>query len=129
MHRSVLTAATWAMALSIPFGSHVSAKNGDAALGGQIFSERCAMCHSIKKGHGTIVGPNLFGVVGRPIGKLPGFRFSHALASANGTWNTQALNAFLKDPAVARPGTVMPFTGIKSSAQRAALIRFLKAHR
>src|SRR4051794_28980620 len=36
----------------------------------------CRSCHTIAQGGGNMTGPNLFGVVGRRAGSLPGFNYS-----------------------------------------------------
>jgi len=84
------------------------------------------MCHSAKKEQGNLVGPNLSGVVGRAVGREAGFQYSPVLASAKDTWDEKTLDLFLKSPASARPGTIMPFSGIKNDQDRAALVGFLK---
>lgn len=95
-------------------------------IGKHVFETKCAMCHSVDKAKGTIVGPNLAGVVDRPVGKLSGFTYSPALANAPGNWDIKALDAFLKAPMAARPGTAMPFTGIKNDVDRASTICYLQ---
>lgn len=84
------------------------------------------MCHSLDEAQGTIVGPNLFGVFDRPIGKLRDFQYSNALETSSGIRDERELDLFLKAPATARPGTAMPFTGIKNDSDRAAAICYLK---
>lgn len=93
--------------------------------GREVFQAKCAMCHSVKPADGDLAGPNLANVAGRPIGKKAGFSYSDTLKNAKGTWTPEALNAFLKNPAGDRPGTIMPFTGMKKDDDRAALIHYL----
>ncbi|MBN3787681.1 c-type cytochrome [Burkholderia sp. Ac-20353] len=91
------------------------------------FENKCAMCHAVEPSKGTIVGPNLFGVYGRKVGKFPGFSYSSTLRSSSATWDAATLDAFLKSPQTAMPGTAMPFSGIKGDPDRAALIDYLKS--
>lgn len=100
-----------------------------AATGKHIFSSQCAMCHNAVKGAGTLVGPDLYGVFGRPIGSVPGFPYSRALKHASGVWDDKTLDAFLHSPQKAHPGTAMPFGGIPSAQERAQVIAFLKTLR
>jgi cytochrome c len=90
--------------------------------------ERCAACHS-----GTDatkdVAPNLAGVVGRKAGSREDFRYSRALTRSGITWDESSLDAFLKGPEQFVPGTRMPFEGIASDAERAAIIQYLKSLR
>ncbi|WGS47215.1 c-type cytochrome [Burkholderia sp. JSH-S8] len=107
----------------------MAADDCPAQLGQYVFETKCAMCHAVDKTQGTIVGPNLSGVFGRPIGKLPGFGYSQALAASTGSLTEPELDLFLKAPAVAKPGNAMPFTGIRNDAERAAAICYLKQQR
>ena len=85
---------------------------------------QCEVCHSVNGINGT--GPTLQGVVGRQSGTVPGFRYSRAMKSAGITWDDKSLDRYLADPQELVPGNVMPFSGIADSAQRAALIAYLK---
>lgn len=93
--------------------------------GQQIFESKCAMCHAVKKEQGHMAGPNLAGVFGRPIGKAPGFQYSPVLGGAKDNWDAKALDIFLKAPATARPGTTMPFSGIRNDADRTSVACYL----
>ncbi|MBN3818467.1 c-type cytochrome [Paraburkholderia sp. Se-20369] len=110
-------------------GHALAADDCSPQLGQHVFETKCAMCHAVDKAKGTIVGPNLSGVFGRPVGKLPGFGYSRTLAASDGSWTEQALDLFLKTPAVAKPGNAMPFTGLRNDAERAAAICYLKQQR
>ena len=60
----------------------------DAAKGEQVF-KKCAACHNADKGGPNALGPNLWGMLGQPIGKGEhGFAFSEALAGKGGTWTS-----------------------------------------
>jgi cytochrome c2 len=96
------------------------------AQGQQTFANKCGICHVAVKDAAPTVGPNLHGVVGRPQGRSAGFPYSEALASANGTWDEDRLNEFLKSPQTALPGNAMPFQGLKSDGERRQLICFLQ---
>ncbi|MGZ2748231.1 c-type cytochrome [Burkholderia stagnalis] len=110
-------------------GLALAADDCSPQLGQHVFETKCVMCHAVDKAKGTIVGPNLSGVFERPIGKLPGFGYSQALAASTGRWTEQELDLFLKAPAVAKPGNAMPFTGIRNDGDRAAAICYLKEQR
>ena len=87
----------------------------------------CAICHSIEKGGGHKIGPNIYGVVGTAIGRHADFSYSPALSGHGGTWSYKALDAFLNSPSEAIPGTRMPFGGLKALADRADLILYLRS--
>jgi cytochrome c len=95
----------------------------NAAAPSSLFNQ-CEVCHSVDGINGT--GPTLKGVVGRQSGTVPGFRYSRAMKSAGITWDDKSLDRYLADPQELVPGNVMPFSGIADSAQRAALIAYLK---
>ena len=90
--------------------------------------ERCAACHSGTEATKD-VAPNLVGVVGRKAGSREDFRYSRALSRSGITWDESSLDAFLKGPEQFVPGTRMPFEGIASDAERAAIIQYLKSLR
>ena len=61
------------------------------AKGEQVF-KKCAACHNADKGGANALGPNLWGVLGEPIGKgAHGFAFSEALAGKGGNWDWNTL--------------------------------------
>ena len=94
---------------------------------GQAAFATCAICHSIDQGGAHKIGPNLYGVVGAPVGRHADFSYSPALSGDGGTWSVEKLDAFLTSPSEAIPGTRMPFGGIKSLAGRADIILYLKS--
>lgn len=85
----------------------------------------CTSCHSFGDGEPNRVGPNLHGVVGRPVGARPGFAYSPALAGAGGRWTYEALDHFLTSPARAFAGTKMSFAGLRNPRDRAQVIAYL----
>jgi cytochrome c2 len=99
-------------------------------VAGQIAAGRCAVCHSFGADEGTVVGPNLFGIVGAPVARTLGFDYSAALRakSAEGAiWTFDALDAFLRDPQAAIPGNRMEFAGIPEDNIRANIVLFLRS--
>ena len=70
------------------------------------------------------VGPNLWGVVGRPKVE-PGFNYSAAMKAKGGDWTIPELSDFLTSPRGYIPGTAMSFAGLPRPQQRADVIAFL----
>jgi cytochrome c len=85
----------------------------------------CEICHNLQEGQGPKIGPDLYGVVGRPVASVPGFNYSAPLKAKGGTWTFEALNAWLANPRAVVPGTAMTFAGLQSEKQRADVIAYL----
>jgi cytochrome c len=97
---------------------------GDAVRG-EAFFRRCIACHSVEQGGPASVGPNLWGVMGGPIGQRPGYVFSADLSSRGGTWDWEAANLFLRDPRAFAPRTRMTFAGVRNPQDRADVMLWL----
>lgn len=88
---------------------------------------RCATCHTLGEGESHRVGPNLWGVLGRPVAGIEGFAYSDALREVGGTWTWRTLDAFLTNPREFSPGTRMNYRGVADPVMRASLLVFLRA--
>jgi cytochrome c len=95
---------------------------------GQSSSKVCLTCHNMGKGQGAKVGPDLYGIVGRPIASETGFNYSAPLKALGGNWTFGALNKWLANPRGDVPGTLMTFGGIPSEKQRADVIDYLNSN-
>jgi len=100
----------------------------DVATGQRIFRSNCSICHSPRPGR-NIVGPSLFGVIGRHSGRIPDFQYSAANLRSNLTWDPATLDRYLSNPQQVVPGTLMTFPGLKNSQQRADVIAYLETLR
>ncbi len=92
---------------------------------GQSAAKVCLACHSFDKGGPNKVGPNLWGVVGRPRASEPGFNYSAAMKAKGGAWSFEELDKFLSNPKGYIPGTAMGFTGLPQATRRADVINYL----
>ncbi|HEY7958662.1 MAG TPA: cytochrome c family protein [Sphingomicrobium sp.] len=99
----------------------------DPAKGQQIFN-KCMACHNADKGGANQLGPNLWDVLGEPIGQGKGFAFSDALSKKGGTWNWDNLSTWLTSPKAFAPGTKMTFAGLSNPQDRADVEAFLNSH-
>jgi cytochrome c len=92
---------------------------------GELLGFACAACHKFRAEEGTLIGPNLHGVFGRPAAALEGFAYSPALEQSGLVWTPRSLEAWLADPAEFVAGTTMAFTGYRSAEDRRDLIAYL----
>src|SRR5258706_9066493 len=97
----------------------------DSAAGQQV-AQRCAQCHDWSKGGPDKIGPNLWGVIGRPRGSKAGFAYSSAMSSAHDPWTFEKLFVYLRSPASLVPGTKMTFAGLRSAQDRINLLAYLR---
>tara|TARA_B100001123_G_scaffold380221_1_gene449684 strand:- start:479 stop:1009 length:531 start_codon:yes stop_codon:yes gene_type:complete len=95
-----------------------------AAEGAKVF-KKCAACHSIAEGGANKIGPALWGVIGRPAGSVPNYKYSKALAAHGKDWSFEEMNGFLIKPKDWIKGTKMSFAGLKNAKDRAAVILYM----
>jgi cytochrome c len=100
----------------------------DAAAGARVFRSQCSICHSPQPGR-NIIGPSLFGVVGRHSGTIPDFHYSAANRASGLVWNPPTLDRYLTAPREVVPGTLMTYPGLKDDHQRSDLIAYLASLR
>jgi cytochrome c2 len=90
----------------------------------------CTGCHIIDRDlRSGGLGPNLYGVVDRPIASNATFTaYSPALKRVGGVWTAARLDAYLENPARFAPGTSMAYA-VNSPEERALIIAALRAQR
>jgi len=98
-----------------------SADNGKAVF------KKCASCHTADQGGKNMVGPNLYGVMGRKMGAVEGFGYSEDLKAKGGEWTPETLAQFINNPKGLIAKTKMVFAGLADPAEIADLLAFLKA--
>jgi cytochrome c len=98
----------------------------DPARGAEV-AKKCQLCHNLDKGGANLIGPNLYGVLGRDIASHEGYEYSDALKAKEGNWDYVMVDAMITNPAVYVPGTKMAiFPGLPDAKQRADVIMFLR---
>lgn len=95
------------------------------ADGATLFKQQCATCHTTNASEPARQGPSLFRILGRPAGKVDGFRYSAGFAKADFVWDDARLDAWLANPQAIVPGAVMAYRQPKTET-RAAIIAYLK---
>ncbi|WP_027285647.1 c-type cytochrome [Rubritepida flocculans] len=109
-----------ALAAALPLTAQAQ-EAGNPENGQRLFNQ-CRACHTANQGGRNGVGPNLYGVVGRPAGAIEGFRYSANLrerAAAGLVWNEENLLAYLRDPKAVLPQGNMSFQGFRDNVQNA----------
>ena len=96
----------------------------DMELGEKIF-QKCVVCHSMSDDGVHSIGPNLHGLLDRPVGKAEGFKFTRQLRKSEQSWSGEYLDAFLEAPMVVYPRTSMAFAGLKKAEDRTAVICYM----
>ena len=78
----------------------------DAATGEREYN-KCKSCHMIEADDGTTIvrggktGPNLYGIVGRQVASVEGFRYGDSILAVGETglvWTEEELIAYMTDP-------------------------------
>lgn len=96
-------------------------ETGNPEAGQRLFNQ-CRACHTVNEGGRNGVGPNLYGVVGRPAGSVQGFRYSANMrerAAAGLVWTEENLLAYLRNPKDVLPQGSMSFQGFRDNVQNA----------
>ena len=98
----------------------------DPAAGKKV-ARKCTACHSFESGGKNKIGPNLYGVIGKPIASAEGYKYSSAMAGkASEAWTYDNLAAYLANPKKWLPGTKMSFAGLKKEDDIAAILAYLR---
>jgi cytochrome c len=136
-NRTLLTGGTdriirrWDAQTGEPFGAIAVGGSEDplAAFAGDHGAEvfrACVACHTLRPDEGNRAGPTLYGIFGRHIAAVPGYRYSEAFRQLDIVWTPETVaKLFELGPARFTPGTKMPEQRIGSEDDRAALVDFL----
>ncbi len=91
--------------------------------------KKCAACHNADQGGANALGPNLWGVVGKPHRRPPWLCLFRALKGVRrhlGLGTRRSI--WLANPKKFAPGTKMTFAGLGNPEDRANVIAFLNSH-
>jgi|TARA_B110000211_G_scaffold229902_1_gene288468 cytochrome c len=99
---------------------------GSIEHGEKIF-KKCSACHMNVAGGKNMIGPNLWGVIGRQTASIADYKYSKALTSYSKEWTFEEMNGFLIKPASYIKGTKMAFAGLRKEKDRASVILYLNS--
>lgn len=125
-----LLKAALAIGVMLPVAASLAATPAgateDPRHGKAVFASQCSLCHSDARDGPVVVGPPLYGVVGRPAGSVSGFSYSSVMKTAGFVWTPDRLRSYLPAPRDYLPGVKMTYAGLKNPGQLEDLIAYLK---
>ena len=89
---------------------------GDLAHGEKVF-KKCSACHQIASGGKNMIGPNLWGVIGRTAGSVSDYKYSKAMVAYGKEWTYEEMNSYL----------IKPQAYVKGTKDRASVILFMNS--
>ena len=116
------TATAWSAAPVPLANAGVSSRSLARATAAAAFERYCSPCHSVNAPVPSI-GPTLYGVVGRGVGRTH-HAYSSALSGRNERWTVARIIEFIQNPAAMYPGTTMAAVPMPTEDRR-ELERFL----
>ena len=99
---------------------------GDLVHGEKVF-KKCSACHMIVSDGKNMIGPNLWGVIGRTAGSISDYKYSKAMVAYGKEWTFEEMNGFLIKPSAHIKGTKMAFAGLKKEKDRASVILYMNS--
>ena len=99
---------------------------GDLAHGEKVF-KKCSACHMIAAGGKNMIGPNLWGVIGRTAGSVNDYKYSKAMVAYGKEWSFEEMNSYLIKPQAYIKGTKMAFAGLRKEKDRASVILYMNS--
>ncbi len=99
---------------------------GDLAHGEKVF-KKCSACHMIASDGKNMIGPNLWGVIGRTAGSISDYKYSKAMVAYGKEWSFEEMNSYLIKPQAYIKGTKMAFAGLRKEKDRASVILYMNS--
>lgn len=123
-----MKALTASLLLSCAALNALAQEAAPGSIGERLARSSCAQCHSFANGEGHGVGPNLFGLIGRPAASTAGYTFSKPYVDAmkGKTWDRALLARWLTDSQAVAPGNGMVYFQDDAN-KRAELIAYLES--
>jgi cytochrome c len=99
---------------------------GNLAHGEKVF-KKCSACHMLAVDGKNMIGPNLWGVIGRQAGLIKDYKYSKAMIAYGKEWTFEEMNAYLIKPQAYVKGTKMAFAGLRKEKDRASVILYMNS--
>ena len=99
---------------------------GNLAHGEKVF-KKCSACHMIASDGKNMIGPNLWGVIGRNAAAISDYKYSKAMVAYGKNWTFEEMNSYLIKPQAYIKGTKMAFAGLRKEKDRASVILFMNS--
>ena len=99
---------------------------GDLVHGEKVF-KKCSACHMIVSDGKNMIGPNLWGVIGRQAAVISDYNYSKAMKDYGKEWSFEEMNAYLIKPQAYIKGTKMAFAGLRKEKDRASVILYMNS--
>ena len=99
---------------------------GDLTHGEKVF-KKCSACHMIAADGKNMIGPNLWGIIGRTAGSAADYKYSKAMVAYAKQWSFEEMNSYLIKPQAYIKGTKMAFAGLRKEKDRASVILYLNS--
>ncbi len=99
---------------------------GDITHGEKVF-KKCSACHMVAADGKNMIGPNLWGVIGRNAGAIQDYKYSKAMIAYGKEWTFEEMNAYLIKPQAYIKGTKMAFAGLRKEKDRASVILYMNS--
>ena len=81
----------------------------------------------IVSGGKNMIGPNLWGVIGRQAAVISDYNYSKAMKDYGKEWSFEEMNAYLIKPQAYIKGTKMAFAGLRKEKDRASVILYMNS--
>ena len=98
----------------------------NVAHGEKVF-KKCSACHMIVSDGKNMIGPNLWGVIGRQAAVISNYNYSKAMKDYGKEWSFEEMNAYLIKPQAYIKGTKMAFAGLRKEKDRASVILYMNS--
>ena len=99
---------------------------GDLVHGEKVF-KKCSACHMIASDGKNMIGPNLWGVIGRQAAAISDYKYSKAMIAYGKEWSFEEMNSYLIKPQAYIKGTKMAFAGLRKEKDRASVILYMNS--